>query len=375
MKEAIAIRLFEQSGALLRGGLCALGLLLLTSCARSDLAPIASATPEPTAQATQEPQSLVSGSAGSGVTAGEKSSGFGFYFDTVVSVTLYDADETLLSDIWAMCDRYEKLLSKTVEGSDVYRINHADGETVTVDPETWTILSRAKEMNALSGGAFSVTIAPVVALWDFTGGTERMPTAAELEQTLPLVDDTKLVLGENSTVTLPAGMSIDLGGIAKGYIANQVADLVSARSSGSAMSFGGNTYVTGTKPSGAAWSIGIQDPNSDTGTPLLVISLDEGTVVTSGVYERYFFRDGVRYHHILDPQTGISAQTGLLSATVVGLDSMAADAFATCCIVLGPEKAISLLEAQGQDGLLILEDGSILYTEGFAQKYALRSYQ
>ena len=304
-----------------------------------------------------------------------KTTGYGFYFDTVVYVTLYDADDTLLDDIWAMCQRYENLFSKTIEGSDVWRINHANGKTITIDPETWMVLNKAREANLQSGGAFSITLAPIVALWDFTGGTQKMPSQDQLDTLLPMVDDTRLVLGDDRTVTLPAGMSIDLGGIAKGYIADQVAAMVSTRCSGSALSFGGNTYVTGTKPAGTPWLLGIQDPNGETGTPLMVVSLDEGTVVTSGVYERYFIKDGIRYHHILDPQTGISAQTDVVSASVIGTDSVMADAYATCCVVLGSEKAIALMESLNQDALLILQDGSILYTESFDQKYQLKPYQ
>ena len=139
----------------------------------------------------------------------------GFYFDTVVTITLYGADDTLMEDIWAACKRYENMLSKTVEGSDVSRINNAHGQTVTVDAETWNVLNEAKKLNRLTGGAFAITIAPLTAQWDFTGGTNRMPTDEERIAALPLVDDEQLTLGENNTVTLPAGMQIDLGGIAK----------------------------------------------------------------------------------------------------------------------------------------------------------------
>ena len=109
----------------------------------------------------------------------EKTTGVGFYFDTVVTITLYGADDTLMDDIWAACKRYENMLSKTVEGSDVSRINNAHGQTVTVDAETWNVLSEAKKLNRLTGGAFAITIAPLTAQWDFTGGTNRMPTDEE----------------------------------------------------------------------------------------------------------------------------------------------------------------------------------------------------
>ncbi len=300
-----------------------------------------------------------------------RQTGVGFYFDTVVTVTLYGADSALLEDLWSACARYEGLLSKTIDTSDVARINRANGEKVTVDPETYAILREAREISEKSGGAFSMTIAPISAMWDFTGGTQRMPTEAERLAALPLVDDTAVELLEKNQVRLPKGAQIDLGGIAKGYIADQVADMVRARAAGATISLGGNTYVVGEKPSGGLWNVGIQDPNGQTGDPLLKVSLGDGTVVTSGVYERYFEKDGVRYHHILDPQTGSSAETDLVSATVVGQSSMAADALATACVVLGSEAALELLQSVEADGLLITQSGEVLTTPGFAERYQL----
>ena len=213
------------------------------------------------AQQAESERPTVLPSASATVDPAAKTSGVGFYFDTVVTVTLYGADDALLQDIWKACERYENMLSKTVEGSDVSRINHADGQTVTVDAETWNVLSEAKKLNRMTGGAFAITIAPLTAQWDFTGGTNRMPTDEERLAALPLVDDEKLTLGENNTVTLPAGMQIDLGGIAKGYIADQVAALVRGRCSGAMLNFGGNVYAVGTKPDGSAYRVGVQDPD------------------------------------------------------------------------------------------------------------------
>lgn len=298
-------------------------------------------------------------------------SGFGLYFDTAVTVTLYEPEDGLLDDIWAACARYEQLLSKTIAGSDVDRINRAGGERVQVDPETWDILQRAREISRASGGAFSVSIAPLTALWDFTGGTERVPTEEERLKALPLVNDAAIVLGEDCTVTLPAGMSIDLGGIAKGYIADQIAAMCRTRCQGAVISLGGNTYVTGEKPDGSAYRVGVQDPQDSRGAAVAVLSLKDGSVVTSGIYERCFEKDGVWYHHILDPETGSSAMTDLASATVVTESSMTADAVATACIVLGSEGALRLLGELGLDGLLIGRDGTLWQTEGFGEKYGM----
>lgn len=325
--------------------------LLLSGCSAPQQAETPAPVPETTtATATTDPA--------------KQSSGVGFYFDTVVTVTLYGADDALLSDIWAACERYEKLLSKTVDGSDVSRINQANGQTVTVDAETWQILQEAKLLNERSGGAFAITIAPLTAQWDFTGGTNRMPTEQERLAALPLVDDTQLMLGDGNTVTLPAGHQIDLGGIAKGYIADQVAKLVQGRCSGAMLNFGGNVYAVGVKPNGSAYRVGIQDPLDPTGgNPVGVVTVTDKSVVTSGIYERGFTVDGVRYHHILSPWTGLPADSDLASVTIVTESSMDADAWATACIVLGSEKALELTHEYGYPAVLILRDGTVLLND------------
>ena len=328
--------------------------MLLTGCASQEGEPGATAAPEGLA---------------------ERTSGVGFYFDTVVTVTLYGAPEGLMAQIWTACERYENLLSKTVEGSDVQRVNASHGEPVTVDPETWSILQRAKEINRLTGGAFSVTIAPLSSQWDFTGGTNRMPTDEERLAALPLVDDEKLMLGENNTVTLPEGMEIDLGGIAKGYIADRIAALIQGKVHGATLSFGGNVYVVGLKPDGTVFNLGIQDPGGPTGTSIAVVQATDLSLVTSGIYERYFMVGDTRYHHILDPQNGLPAASDLASASILDASSMDADALATACIVVGLDRAKALLEELGRDGVFITRDGTIVTTEGFAEKYPFRTLE
>ena len=326
-------------------------LALLTGCASQESAPAATAAPEGEA---------------------ERVSGVGFYFDTVVTVTLYGAPEGLMAQIWQACERYENLLSKTVAGSDVQRVNASHGEPVTVDPETWAILRRAKEISQWTGGAFSVTIAPLSSQWDFTGGTNRMPTDEERLAALPLVDDAKLELGENNTVTLPEGMEIDLGGIAKGYIADRIAVMIQGKVHGATLSFGGNVYVVGLKPDGTAFNLGIQDPDGATGSPIAVVQATDMSLVTSGTYERYFMVGDTRYHHILDPGTGLSADSDLVSASILDVSSMDADALATACIVLGLDRAKALLEELGRAGVFITRDGQIVTTEDFTEQYPFR---
>lgn len=308
----------------------------------------------------------------SGSQVQDRLSGVNFYFDTVVTLTLMGGTQDQLDAMWAACARYEALLSKTISTSDVARINKANGQPVTVDPETWEILRQAKTVSDASDHAFSMTIAPVVGMWDFVNGTHRMPTEEQRLAALPLIDDDALVLGEGDTVTLPAGMSIDLGGIAKGYIADQIAAMVAGKVQGAILNFGGNVYVVGAKADGSAFRVGIQDPASQLGATKAIATVRDASVVTSGIYERYFVEDGVWYHHILDPKTGLPADTDLASASIIHESSMLADAYATACIVLGSEKALTLLSQQGLDAMLITREGTVLTTDGFEEKYQLQ---
>lgn len=300
-----------------------------------------------------------------------KTSATGFYFDTVVTLGFYGADATLSDDLLAACDRYERLLSKTVQGSDVWNINHANGEKVTVDPETYAILQRAKEISDATNGAFAVTIAPLSALWDFTGGTQRMPTEEERLAALPLVDDDKLELLDNNAVRLAPGMMIDLGGIAKGYIADKLSQVAASRCLGATLNFGGNVYTVGSKPGGADFRLGITDPQHPKEGILGVVTGKNITVVTSGTYERFFVKDGITYHHILNPETGLPSTAGLISATIIGQSSMDADAFATACIVVGREKALDMLNRLKMDAVLVEADGGIYLTDQLSEHYKI----
>ena len=180
-----------------------------------------------------------------------KLSEVGFYLDTVITMTAYVEDKQVLKDAMNECGRYEQILSRTVEGSDVWRINHAKGEPVEVSEDTMNILRCAQEIGDQSGGAFDVTIAPVSTMWNFTREPYTLPDSDAIAQAAKLVDYTRMKL-EGNTVTLPEGMMIDLGGIAKGYIADRVKAYLQERGVQYAiLSFGGNIVAIGSqKPDG-----------------------------------------------------------------------------------------------------------------------------
>ena len=301
-----------------------------------------------------------------------KVSEVGFYLDTVITLTAYTDDAQVLKDGLAECGRLEKMLSRTVEGSDVWQINHAKGDSVTVSDETAEVLRCALEISKQSGGAFDITIAPASTLWDFKSDTPALPDAEALAAAAELVDYTKLELDGN-TVRLPEGMMIDLGGIAKGYIADKVKAFLEEKGVKHAiLSFGGNIVAIGVKPDGSPWKVGIQDIDKPTGEHMLVSRNTGGSTVTSGIYERGFEQDGVRYHHLLSPHTGWPVQNELASVTIFSDSSMQGDALATAAFVLGTEEGLKLIESlEGTEAVFIARDRTVTYSSG-AEAYMIK---
>ena len=301
----------------------------------------------------------------------QKLSEVGFYLDTVITLTAYTEDEQILKDAMEECGRYEQMLSRTIEGSDVWRINHADGEPVEVSEDTAAILRCAAEISRKSAGAFDITIAPASTMWDFTSGKAELPDAEALAAAAELVDYSKVQV-EGNTVTLPKGMMIDLGGIAKGYIADRIKEYMKERGIEHAiLSFGGNIVAIGKKPDGTDWKVGIQDIDKPTGEYMLVAANKGGSTVTSGIYERGFEIDGVRYHHLLNPKTGWPEQNELASVTILSDSSMEGDALATAAFILGREKGLELIESfPGAEAVFIDRNRQVTYSSG-AQEYIL----
>ena len=301
-----------------------------------------------------------------------KLSEVGFYLDTVIILTAYTDDDQVLKDAMEECSRYEKLLSATIEGSDIWRINHADGQPVEVSDDTMEVLRCAVRISELSGGAFDITIAPASSIWDFTSGEAVLPDPEEIARAAELVDYTKLELDGN-TVRLPAGMMVDPGGIAKGYIADSVkAWLIDKGVKHAILSFGGNVVGIGTKPDGSDWKVGIQDIDKATGEYMLVSRNNGGSTVTSGIYERGFDLDGVRYHHLLSTETGWPVQNELASVTIFSDSSMEGDALSTTAFVLGTEEGTRLSEGlEGIEALFIARDRTVTMTSG-AEKYLIQ---
>jgi thiamine biosynthesis lipoprotein len=294
----------------------------------------------------------------------------GFYLDTVITITAYGTDDsTVIDDCFSLIGDYEAMLSRTMEGSDIWNVNHSGGEPVTVSEETADLIELALDYSELSGDAFDISLAPYSILWDFQNNTGTIPSEEEIEEAGSHTGLDNLTI-DGTTVTLAdPDAAIDLGGIAKGYIADRVKDLLLSEGIESALiNLGGNVLTVGSKVDGSDWRIGIREPFADASDLAAVVSVNDKSVVTSGTYERYFEVDGVIYHHILDPQTGYPIQNSLDSVTILSDSSADGDALSTTCFVLGLEDGMELIESLDEiEAMFITKDGELHYSSGFPQ--------
>lgn len=299
-----------------------------------------------------------------------------FKLDTFVTITIYDSqDESLLSECLSICDRYEKMFDRTNPESDLSILNNtvADEQTLvaSVDPELAQLIQKGLSYTLLTNGAFHIAMEPVTSLWDFHSEAPVLPDKKAVEASLSLVNASNLSVDENEVIRQKPYPRIDLGGIAKGYIADQLkAYLLENGVKSATINLGGNVLCIGSKPDGELFRIGIRKPFASPDQSAAAIMVSDCSVVTSGVYERYFEQNGKQYHHILDSTTGYPADTDLLSVTILSKSSADADALSTACLVSGLQKGTKLIESlRDVDAIFITKDYKLHYTSGFQQKY------
>ncbi len=270
-----------------------------------------------------------------------------FLLNTFVSVTIYDSqDERLLDGCMELCREYERIFSRTIENSEVSRLNNRKpGENkVQVSPAAAELIQKGLEYSALSGGAFDITIEPVSSLWDFSGGSQAVPDEEALKKGASLVDYRQAAVEGNCVIFSSPDTRIELGAIAKGYIADKIKEYLAGKGVKSALiNLGGNVLCIGERPDKTPFKIGLQKPFQDRRETAAILSIADQSVVTSGIYERCFERDGKFYHHILNPADGFPYDNGLLSVTIVSPCSADGDALSTVCFSLGLEKGMALI--------------------------------
>lgn len=320
----------------------------------------------------------------------------GFYFDTVITITLYDTQQAealdaseVLNTCFSLCETYEAMLSRTKPGSDIWRINHAGGAPVLVHPETARLLERALQYCEETNGLLDITIAPVSDLWNFssenllelqnsTAGineasdkeafSSHVPSKALLTSRLAHVDYRNVSVQGNTVTLADPDAALDLGCIAKGYIADQLKNCLQAQGVTSALiNLGGNLLTLGAKPDGSPFILGIQKPFDTPGSFVATLPVSNASLVSSGIYERSFEESGILYHHLLNPFTGMPQNNDLLGVTILTECSADADALSTLAFLLGEKDGMAYIEAKpGVEAVFITKDGELHPSSGLS---------
>ena len=289
-------------------------------------------------------------------------------FDTVISVQIFDSvDEDVLKGCEKLCKKYDSMFSNKIEDSEISRINSAGGNPVEVSKETIKLIKKGIYYSEMSDGVFDITIAPVSNLWDFKAETPLVPSPEAIAEAVSHVNYENIIIRDNTVKLTDPHAGIDLGAIAKGYIADRIKDYLEEEGVRHAMiNLGGNVLAMGSKLDGSDYNIDIQKPFDETGEPITSVKISDKSVVTSGIYQRYFKADGKIYHHILDPNTGYPCENNLYSVTILTDSSLTADALSTTCFLLGYDRGMKLInQLDNVDAVFITNDNQIHYSKNF----------
>ncbi|MGG6311538.1 FAD:protein FMN transferase [Paenibacillus macerans] len=295
-----------------------------------------------------------------------------FIFDTVVTVKIYDTRATAenFKELEALLTDIDQRISRTDDRSEIFKVNRNSGiAPVKVSADTFDLVAKALEYADRTGGMFDPAIGNLVSLWNIGHEGAHVPAKQDIAEATRLTDYRKIELrADTQEIYLQEkGMAIDLGSIGKGYAADRIYDYLAEQGFRSAIiDLGGNVYAMGQKPNGNDWTIGIQDPDQERGNPIGSIKVNDKTVVTSGIYERFFIENGKLYQHILNPRTGYPVENGISSVTIVTNKSTDADALSTTLFVLGIENGLEFIEnTPDTEALFITKDKKLYATSGF----------
>ena len=313
--------------------------------------------------------------------------GTGFYFDTFCTFTVYGTeDQSIIEDMKSECSRFEKIFSATDTSSELYRLNH--GEINEVSKELYECIEKALILCEYTEGHYDISIRPVSRMWSFTQYDQRVPDRESVAKALEKVDYSDVLLEKTDDgkycIDMADDMALDLGSVAKGYIADSLAELLEQKGISSAIiSLGGNIKCLGAKPAAkeneaaTPFKVAVKSPFSDgsgngdeTSVYADIVYITDMSVVTSGIYERGFEKDGIFYHHLLDAKTGYPMENDLASVTIIADSSFNADLLSTVCFLIDYEKTVGLKN----DGIIgdfeaefIYKDGTVKRTEGFEE--------
>lgn len=295
----------------------------------------------------------------------------GFYFDTVISITLYNPnEENLIDKCFEMCKEYESLFSRTIINSDISNINNNPCTYVKVSNKTIELIEKGLEYSKLSEGVFDISIGSISALWDFSSDTPSVPDESQISSALKNVDYKNIFIKDTSIMLNNMDTIIDLGGIAKGYIADELkAFLIENGVKNGIIDLGGNILLIGSKPDNSNYNIGIKKPFTTKNEHILTVKASDKSIVSSGNYERYFYDNNILYHHILDTSTGYPVNNELTSVTIISDKSIDGDALSTTCFALGTKAGIKLIENKNDvEAIFIDSKENITTTSGLKIK-------
>lgn len=300
----------------------------------------------------------------------------GFYLDTVCKISIYDMDgdldkekaEAAINKAYKRCRKLENTLSNTIESSEVSQINSAGGKWVTVGKDTLKVVKAGVKYGELSDGDFDITIGSVSGLWDFQSENPVVPEQYKITEALKHVNYKNIQFNGNKIRLADPQAKLDLGGIAKGYVADELTTLLEKEGVTSAViNLGGNISTIGSKPDGSPFIIGIEKPYTDRTEIIGTTTADNQTVVTSGIYERQFQKDGKIYHHVLSSKTGYPVETQLEAVSLVAKKgrSMDIDAMSTICLMKGVDGGKAFIKKQkGVEAVFSAQGKEVAKTKG-----------
>lgn len=295
---------------------------------------------------------------------------------TVINITIYDSDDKkILQEAIDLVRHYENLFSQTIQTSDIYKLNNANGLPVEVDKKTIDVIKKSIEYSIISDGKFDITIGTISSLWDFTQKKIK-PDDKIIKNNLENISYENILIKDN-TVSLNPNTKIDLGGIAKGYIADEIKSfLISKNITSAIINLGGNVLLVGNKYyDNLPFAVGIQKPFVDHNIDIGKVDVSDKSIVTSGIYERYFYIGDEFYHHILDPKTGYPVSNDLSSITIISDKSIDGDALSTLCFTLGTKDAIDFINTlDNVDAIAINKDDKIYYSDGIGTEISFKLF-